>query len=354
MSQPFEDIEWARPPEDEKLDILQEQAAFFQDLADLVATLPSVKQPASETHAYAFALLPFSTPVEFPAAIKPLAPQIDVFYVHLGDPHIAESDKDADIPAYLSIDFHTQTDMYTVSRSGEHDTNKFALMKVALRDYRHGKQDSEFDQRIAEVGTISKAELNAFVMSIVLPNEANDYSAYADKEIQSSDAYASLNELLGIKALDQTDIYHFILDDEETDIHFIKEHGQIVSITIGYYDRLRNVPITVEYDLGTEFVLRFFSIEEDEKLPITPTADEVNYLRLILTKELSKYSPDFFATVKRDGIGDQKEDDKGDTGSIIEPESASTDYEHILSNELSALVDTTLDQLGLNPPNSSA
>jgi len=337
MSQLFEDNEWSRDPEGRSFDIVHEQAAFLLEVAILISSLPGVRQPSSEQHTYGFTFLPFSTPYELPGVLKSEAQRIDDLFIYIGDAHKAETPKETDIPAYLSLEFNAGTDTYLLSSAGFNDSDEFTLSKFDAKDYRHSEPNATFEARLKDVGTVTKAELNSLIMSIVMPNEMGDYEAYADKDLQSSQAFESLCELLSQKALTQTEAFYFVFGDEETEFHFTKENGQTTSFTISYYDPRRNLPISVEYDISVDFTLRFFSHEESEKHPFIPTGEEINFARSILKAELSSFEPQLFK-VDEEGV-------------VIEPESKPTDYEHRLSNELSGLVDAVLNKLGLNPPN---
>lgn len=328
-----EEYEWSQNPEGEALDIIGEQAAFFQEVATLIGSLPGTKQAGSENHTFNFANLPFSTPFELPQALEGKRQAIDDISISVGDAHIPENPKDTTISAYLSIEFDVGNDTYTISSSGESGAQEYTLYKLEA-PIRRGEP---FEKRLTSAGTVTKAEVNAFLMGIVLPNSAGDYSAYADKDLQSAEAFESLMELLSQKALTQSDAYYFAFDDKETDFHFTKENGQTTSFTLNYFDAKRSLPIAVEYD--ADLSLRFYSFENNEKHLIIPTGEEINYVRGILKKELAAFEPEQF------------EQERGVT---IEPASQEPNREHLISNELSGLVESGLDQLGLNPPNTSA
>lgn len=325
-------------PLEETRDILHEQASFLQDLATLISELPESRQAESESHTFAFPVFSPITQYEFPIALRTAASTIDNITITIGDAHTPEYQGDEDRPAYLSIDLAAGPTTYTVSRSGVDDTDTFDLYKIDTTAYHHGESNDTFEPRVQNAGTITKAELNALLMSIALPNSLGDYSAYADKELQSSEAFESLKELLSQNAYGQRESVAFLLCDGEVDMHFTREGNQLTSFTLNYYDEKQRLPVVVEYDIDSEFRLSFFGIDDGEKRPLIPTADEINYVRRLLQEELTAIES-HQAVLQEDVIADDHE---------IEARA------RVAHNELSAQADEALTELGLNPPDTSA
>lgn len=329
MTNPFGESEHLAS--EKPMDILSEQAAFLQDISTLISELPSSQQASSENYTFTFPILPLSTPYELPGDLKPYANEIDDISVSIGDAHAPEHADDEDRPAYLSIDIAVGNDTYTISRSGLAEDNKDILPIHRINT------TPQSEQHIHQAGYITKAELNTLLMSIALPNALGDYSAYADKELQSSQAFESLKELLSQKAYSYNESLTFLLKSGEADIHFSKEAGQLTSFTLSYYDEKQRLPVAVEYDIDSDFRLSFFSIEDGEKRIIIPTADEISDARILLKQEIAALS------ARRLGFYDDE---------IVDDHTES--QQRVVSNELAGQADDVLSELGLNPPNPSA
>lgn len=323
---------------EEAYESVREQAAFLQEASEVMHLLPTLKQPVSDSHIFDFIVLP-STDYAFPAALDSLKYKIEAISVAVGDAHRAESDKDTSVSSFLSVEFIVGEITYTVSATGDETTDAYILTRFDGAGYAHSESGRTFNDRLEEVGTLTHRELNAFLMSIAMPNTMHDYEAYADKNLLSAEAYESMIELLAKRSMERIDNYHFMLDDEETDVHFTKESDQTISFDIIYYDDRKNMPVCIEYQSGTQFTLAFFMLDGEKKLPFAPTGEEINRARQILLKQLKVVTAESFPT---------------NHGEVIEPESAPTGSEHALDNEITGHVDDLLNELGLNPPNTGA
>jgi len=339
MNSRFESPNFPDPSGPEVRTILQEQALFLQDVSELMSTIVSLGQTTNERHAFEFITLPFITDFQLPNALKPIAHEIDTITVHIGDSHEATEQYDENIPPFISIDFETPTHTYTLSRAGMDDSEEPQLHKLELSDYRHAEPESNFIKRLARIDeSISVEEFNSLLMSIVLPNEAGDYKAYADRQLQSTDAFRSMCELMEKRSMQHESFYELDFQDEESSLYFTKENGQITSFTFSYFDAEQSRPLRVEYDNSSDLNLCFYSEEDVETAPIIPTAKEISYARLVLDKELSHLGVGRFAQL-HDGI--------------VEPEgptAADEEKEHVIKEA----VEQILNELGLNPPNTSA
>ena len=329
MNIPFGESDHLAP--ESSLDILSEQAAFLQDISTLISELPSTQQASSENYMFTFPVLPLSTPYEMPAALKPLAHQIDDITIHIGDAHTPEYPNDEDRPAYVSVDITAGKDIYTFSRSGLVEGNNASV------ELRKIETSPEGEPQIDLVGTITKAEINSLLMSIALPNAIGDYSAYEDKELQSSRAFESLKELLSQKAFSYNESLSFLLKSGEVGVNFSREAGQLTSFTLDYYDEKQRLPVSVEYDIDSDFRLSFFGIGDGEKQVVIPTADEISAVRSLLRQEIAGLS------ARRLGFYDEE---------IVDDQSES--QRRVVTNELTGQAEDVLNELGLNPPNPSA
>ncbi len=318
-----------------ELDIVREQGAFLQEAATIMADLPSVRPADREDHTFHYPVLPLSTPYAIPEALGLKNSAIDEIEITIGDAFEASSDTPAR-PAYLSVDIHSGENRFTLSRSGLNGTEELEVTKLDLSGVTtKSESESDFLKRFSSAGGVSVAELNALMMSIALPNSYDDYSAYADRELQTPEAFSSLVELLRQKSIGDSASYVYNLERAGGSLFFTTENGQTTSFTLHYFDARRQTPIVVEYDVESDFRLRFVAVEDEERHVILPTADEIRFARSLLKREVITAVPEPLT--------------QEDAENLV---SEDTDYRS--SNELSGYIDDTLDELGLNPPNTSA
>lgn len=331
-----------QPSQAEILPILQEQAHFLHDISELTGTIDTLLQPSSEKHAFEFLMLPYSSRFELPDILKPLANDIDSIHVYIGDARQAEKPDDIDVPAFLSVDFDTPTTRYNFSNTGLSEEVETPLYKIDTTGYQHSEPDFRFVGRIGTLGQISRKEINAFLMSIVIPNERGDYAAYSESELQSSSAFSSLCELLEKQALSHKEDYEFVLSDNDSELFFSKEDGHVISFTFNYFDYSKNRPMHVEYNNKSDLNLKFFVYEDDtNKTLVSPSNEEINYARMILRKELEPVTPV--------GLDTAQLETRVDTTNSLE-----ANEEKELAAFSKESVERMLRELGLDSPDASA
>lgn len=281
--------EFSSPHGPEVLTILQEQALFLHDISELTSNIASLDQISSERHSFEFLPLPLSTEFIIPEALKPISNQnqIERITVHIGDSYKAVHPNEEDIPPYILIDFQTQTHTYTLSRTGMDDTEEAQLHRIAIDKHQHSEPETNVIQQLEPINkNISVKEFNSLLMSIVLPNEAGDYRAYSDKQLQSADAFRSMCELLKNRAMQHTVAYEFDFKDNESVLYFLMTNDEVTTFTFKYFDPEQNQTVRIEYNNSSDLTLRFFRQEDLEKKPIIPTAADISYARLVVKKEL--------------------------------------------------------------------
>jgi hypothetical protein len=322
-----------------EFDIIQEQAAFLQEVAMLIADLPEIKQPDREDHTFHFPILPYSTPFEIPKGLKLSHSDIDEVDIFMGDVHVPEHANDTPRQPYITVDVTSGNTTYKFSRSGEEEGPELALVKFDLEGHSPYEHDTEFKKRFTEIGSVSTDELNALLMSIVIPNDASDYDAYRNKELQSPAAFESLKELLRRKSYQTSSVYFFELQDGESTLLFTKDDSSTTSFTIQYFDEKLKVPVVVEYDVESDFRLRFFTYGDHKKQVIIPTAAELRNVRNLLKNEVNPYMMETF-------LDEEQSQTEGNPEEMLTAEPS--------NNELSGAVEDVLNELGLNPPDTGA
>jgi len=322
-----------------ELDIIREQAAFLTEVATLIADLPEMKQPDREDHAFHFPVLPYSTPFEIPKSINLVHSEIDQIDIFFGDAHLPEHANDKPRQPYVTVDISAGDTVYKFSRSGEDEGPDLALTKLDLKNYSPNELHSDFQNRLTDNGTVSSAELNSLLMSIAIPNEASDYSAYHNRELQLPSTFESFKELLKQKSYHTNSTYFFSLRDGEASLVFTKDNSDTTSFTITYLDEKRKLPVVVEYDVESDFSLRFLALDNEQRQTILPTPQELRNITDLLKNEVTPY------------IAGQIPDE-AEAQNETDPEKLLTAEPS--SNELAGAIEDALDELGLNPPNTSA
>ena len=321
-----------------ELDIIREQAAFLTEVATLIADLPEMKQPDREDHAFHFPVLPYSTPFDIPKSINLKPHEIDQIDIFLGDAHVPEHENDKPRQPYVTVDISAGDSVYKFSRSGKEEGPDLALTKLNTANYSQSELHTDFQNRFTDYGTVSNAELNSLLMSIAIPNEASDYNAYSNRELQSPSTFESLKELLKEKSYQTNSTYFFILKDGEAGLVFTKENSDTTSFTITYLDEKRKSPILVEYDVESDFSLRFFVLDGEQKQVILPTPQELRDITKLLQNEAIPYTAEQIS-------------EEAESQNETDPEKLLTSEPS--RNELAGAVEEVLDELGLNPPNTS-
>jgi len=342
---------------------LRAYAGLLQDVSTLIAELESNRAANQAEANFSFEIIG-ENEIMIPQAVRDALPDLDQITVTIGK---AEEEH----PSYLSVNFSSDDKNVIISRSGleEPDSTSDVVIDMTLRrrvDYKpdgsayssvsaehqiKNEGPDDFADRQTGLNKVSRAELNALIMSLVHPNPDRLYAPFDEVDFLNPGAYDSLRDSFELAALNNQHSFNYQFRTTDTTFNFIKREGQPISFDVSYLDKKSDRRIRAQSDLETDFKIEFSTPEAVEenpyypgekefvRVPYYPTTEEVNYLLSILKTEIESINPITLEIADMDTI-----DNNSPESRLLEKGTAVFSREYVRD---------VLQQLGLDAPDSS-
>jgi len=275
-------------------DRLKAYAGLLYDVSSLMTELEAGRFPNHSEYRFTFEIIgPHQ--IVLPQIVSEMIPGLDQIIVTLGR-SIPKTNTESESPTYLSIDFMSDAQQITISRSGDPSDKKEPDVLILTSDPKVEIQHEAtniFQGRRQNISKVSQAELNAFMMSLVYPDAERGYEMFSEANLLKAEVYESLRGPLELSALNNTSSLRYDFESSDAKLYFYTEQGQSISFTLYYPGKVPGQVITAQNDMETSFVLRFkLQDAEGQAMDYLPTPEEISYLRAILNTEAAIYSPE--------------------------------------------------------------
>lgn len=198
-------------------------------------------------------------------------------------------------PINVSIDIVGSDTELKISRNTHEEANTTdVVLDISTPTHRADSSLSrestlDFDERLIEIPPITRAEMNALLMSAASPSNILVSAAFEEVDLNNPRYFDYLRDALSEASVYETGSFRHVFQDGDTVLSFYSEAGQPDSFSVLYSDPRSGRRIIAENDTTTRFELAFFAYEDSpacpEKLPLIPTMAELDHLHTLLTDE---------------------------------------------------------------------